>query len=113
MFISTVDLKRTGTYLGCIAVQAIANFCFTNLIVSEIALSEHNQHIFSFEFRNNPRPEIITFGISMLLTGLCSLCLLFITLRPVFTQIPGAGEAAMENQYQGRVEGWRFSTKTP
>ncbi|KAH7338231.1 hypothetical protein B0J17DRAFT_661566 [Rhizoctonia solani] len=72
IFMMTVDFKRTQTYLGCIATQVAANFTFVVLIASCIVLELTRYGLYSY------------IGISLPLATFCSLCLLAISLWPLY-----------------------------
>ncbi|CAE7233672.1 unnamed protein product [Rhizoctonia solani] len=84
LFILTIDFGWTNTYLGCIATQMLLNSCFVasaignNVLLSFIYLEGGSETIEPESFAK------IALGASMLLVGLCSLCLLFINIWPIF-----------------------------
>ncbi|KAH7338268.1 hypothetical protein B0J17DRAFT_417779 [Rhizoctonia solani] len=68
----TSDLKRTNTYLGCIAVQATLNLTFSVLPAYLIGRLAY--------YRG---PFYLAIDISSIIVGICSLCLLTIALWPI------------------------------
>ncbi|CAE6418342.1 unnamed protein product [Rhizoctonia solani] len=80
----TLDFKRTQTYAGSIATQVSANFTFVVLITSCIVLELTRYGLYSY-ISSRGHPRAVGLGISLPLAGFCSLCLLAISLWPVYT----------------------------
>ncbi|KEP45372.1 putative transmembrane protein [Rhizoctonia solani 123E] len=79
--ILTVDLKRTHTYLGCIAVQAGVNFLFTIFII--LYATPHRMGGYLY-FQNDIILVYVLSGIPMVVAWISSVGLLIISLRPIF-----------------------------
>ncbi|CAE7137412.1 unnamed protein product [Rhizoctonia solani] len=82
MFILTIDIRRTSTYLGCITAQAVANFAFTALLIGYLALNMIAWKVYSVAVEKIVDIMAVT---SVFLGGTCSLGLLVINLSPFFT----------------------------
>ncbi|GAB1520162.1 hypothetical protein RhiTH_003235 [Rhizoctonia solani] len=82
------DLFRTNTYLGCIAAQAAVNFCFILVILSLNAPAVTQTPLQTFRAlfldSSNTRASAVLLASTMLVAGVCSLCLLSIYLFLVF-----------------------------
>ncbi|KAH7338272.1 hypothetical protein B0J17DRAFT_417949 [Rhizoctonia solani] len=74
----TFDCKRTGSYLGCVITQAVANCCTCSLIV--LFMVAYNAQWEFFNLYLQLYPCYASLGIFALLVGLCSLGLLGIDL---------------------------------
>ncbi|EUC62561.1 transmembrane protein, putative [Rhizoctonia solani AG-3 Rhs1AP] len=91
-FMLTIDHKRTHTYLGCMAVQTVVNFCCTFLIILHFALYRIYQAQAGFfsDFalgvgRAYTYPVHVTFGIFALFAGVCSVFILAIEVSAILT----------------------------
>ncbi|CAE6338401.1 unnamed protein product [Rhizoctonia solani] len=82
LFILTIDIKRTSTYLGCIVGQAVVNFAFTVLLISYLVLNMIAYKVYSVTLQ---KFVDITAVILVFLGGTCSLSLLVLNLSPFFT----------------------------
>ncbi|CAE6410051.1 unnamed protein product [Rhizoctonia solani] len=82
LFILTIDVKRTSTYLGCITSQAVVNFVFSALLIGYLVLNMIAYKVYSVTVQ---KFVDITAVASVFLGGTCSLSLLAITLSPFFT----------------------------
>ncbi|KAF8688548.1 hypothetical protein RHS03_09695, partial [Rhizoctonia solani] len=82
------DLFRTNTYLGCIAAQAAVNFCFILVILSLNAPAVTQTPLQTFRAlfldSSNTRASAVLLASTMLVAGVCSLCLLSLYLFLVF-----------------------------
>ncbi|CEL62057.1 hypothetical protein RSOLAG1IB_10170 [Rhizoctonia solani AG-1 IB] len=82
LFILTIDIKRTSTYLGSITAQAIVNFIFTTLLVGYLILNMIAYKVYSVSVQGFVDVTAVT---SVFLGASCSLTLLLINLSPLFT----------------------------
>ncbi|CAE6473651.1 unnamed protein product, partial [Rhizoctonia solani] len=82
LFILTVDIKQTSTYLGCVTAQAVVNFAFAVLLIGYLVLNMIAYKVYSVTIQ---KFVDITAIASVFLGGTCSLSLLAINLSPFFT----------------------------
>ncbi|KDN34196.1 hypothetical protein RSAG8_12702, partial [Rhizoctonia solani AG-8 WAC10335] len=81
IFMLTVDLKRTYTYLGCVAAQAGINFFFSAFIILYATPQEMSGY---FHFQMGGIPMYVLSAIPVVVVWFSSLGLFLITLRPIF-----------------------------
>ncbi|CAE6464583.1 unnamed protein product [Rhizoctonia solani] len=81
VFMLTVDLKRTYTYLGCIAAQAGVNFFFSIFIILYATPQGMNGYFYS---QNYTIPGYVLSAIPVVVAWFSSVGLTIISLRPIF-----------------------------
>ncbi|CAE6496055.1 unnamed protein product [Rhizoctonia solani] len=79
VFMIFIDRQRTDTYLGCVVTQVVVNFCLSVLVVLHIVLDAQWYLPISFEYY----PISAAFEIFVMIVGLCSLCLMGISLSSI------------------------------
>ncbi|CAE6479731.1 unnamed protein product [Rhizoctonia solani] len=82
LFILTIDIKRTSTYLGCITAQAVINFVFTALLIGYLVLNMIAYKVYSVTLHKFV--DIAALNL-VFLGAVCSLILLTMSLLPFFT----------------------------
>ncbi|KAH7338276.1 hypothetical protein B0J17DRAFT_418028 [Rhizoctonia solani] len=82
LFILTIDVKRTSTYLGCITAQAAINFVFTGILIGYLVLNMIAWKVYSVTLHAFVDIAAVTL---VFLGATCSLILLIMNLSPFFT----------------------------